>query len=115
MTLSVSVFLVFQRAFHRAEYHRASNMINNFLWKRRYKCPLLLRFYVSLILNDFDKTFFYGFLSKKTDVKFAHGTFATVFGSVGKRQFKPRRFIIFWDLYISEIEKANSTETSFRF
>ena len=29
LTLSVSVFLVFQRAFH-PEYHRASNMIDNF-------------------------------------------------------------------------------------
>ena len=112
MTLTVSVFLVFQRAFHRAECHRARNMINKFLWKRR---PLLLQFYVSVILNDFNKTFFYGFLSKKSDVKFSHGTFATVFGSVGKKTIQTPSFHYFWDLYISEIEKTNSTETNFRF
>ena len=72
LTLSVSVFLVFQRTFHRSECHRASN----FLWKR-HKCPLLLQFDVSVILNGFDKTLFHGFPLKETDVLFSHGTFAT--------------------------------------
>ena len=76
LTLSVSVFLVFQRAFNRAEYHRASNKIDNFLWKG-HQCPLLLQFYVSVILNGFDKTLFYGFPHNETDVMFSHCTFAT--------------------------------------
>ena len=70
LTLSVSVFLVFQRTFHRSECHRAI-----FLWKR-HKCPLLLQFDVSVILNGFDKTLFHGFLLKETDVMFSHSTFA---------------------------------------
>ena len=76
LTLSVSVFLVFQRAFHRSEYHRASITIDKFLWKR-HQCPLLLQFHVSVILNDFDNTLFHGFLVKETDVMFSHGTFTT--------------------------------------
>ena len=78
LTLSVSVFLVFQRAraFHRSECHRASNTVDKFLWKR-HQCPLLLQFDVSVILNGFDKTLFHGFLLKETDVMFSHGTFAT--------------------------------------
>ena len=76
LTLSVSVFLVFQGTFHRSECHRASNTIEKCLWKR-HKCPLLLQFNVSVILNGFDKTIFYGFLLKETDVMFSHGTFAT--------------------------------------
>ena len=75
LTLSVSVFLVFQRTFHRSKCHRASNKINNFLWK--HKCSPLLRFDVSVILNGFDKTLFHGFLLKETDIMFSHGTFAT--------------------------------------
>ena len=71
LTLSVSVFLVFQRAFHRA-----SNTIDNFLWKRDQR-PLPLQLYVSVILNGFDKTFFHGFILKETDVMFSHGTFAS--------------------------------------
>ena len=47
-----------------------------FLWKR-HQCPLLPQFYVSVILNGFDKTFFHGFLLKETDVMFSRGTFAT--------------------------------------
>ena len=42
-------------------------------------------------------------------------TFATVFGSLGKKTIQTPSFHYFWDLYISEIEKTNSTETSFRF
>ena len=76
LTLSVSVFLVFQRTFHRSECHRASNTMDKFLWKR-HKCPLLLRFDVSVSLNGFDKTLFHGFLLKETDIMFSHGTFAT--------------------------------------
>ena len=76
LTLSVSVFLVFQRAFHRSECHRASNTIDRFLWKR-HKCPLLLQFDVSVILNGYDKTLFHGFLLKETDVIFSPGTLAT--------------------------------------
>ena len=77
LTLSVSVFLVFQRTFHRSECHRARNTIDKFLWKR-HKCPLLLRFDVSVILNGFDKTLFHGgFLLKETDIMFSLGTFAT--------------------------------------
>ena len=76
LTLSVSVFLLFQRTFHRLKCHRASNTIDNFLWKR-HKCPPLLRFDVSVILNGFDKTLFHGFLLKETDIMFSHGTFAT--------------------------------------
>ena len=76
LALSVSVFLVFQRTFHRSECHRASNTIDKFSWKR-HKCPLLLRFDVSVILNGFDKTLFHGFLLKETDIMFSHGTFAT--------------------------------------
>ena len=75
LTLSVSVFLLFQRTFHRSKCHRASNTIEKFLWKR-HKCPLL-RFDVSVILNGFDKTLFHGFLLKETDIMFSHGTFAT--------------------------------------
>ena len=75
LMLFVSVFLVFQLAFYRAEYHRASNKIDKFLWKR-HQCPLLLQFYVSVILNNFDKTVFHGFLLKETDAMFSHGTFA---------------------------------------
>ena len=77
LTLSASVFLVFQRAraFHSSEYHRASNTIDKFLWKR-YQCPLLIKFDVSVILNGF-KTLFHGFLLKENDVMFSHGTFAT--------------------------------------
>ena len=56
LTFSVSVFLVFQRAFHGA-----SNTIDKFLWKRDQR-PLPLQVYVSVILNGFDKTFFHGFL-----------------------------------------------------
>ena len=70
LTLSVSVSLVFQRAFHRA-----SNTIDKFLWKQHQR-PLLLQFFVSVILNGFDKTFFQGFLPKETDVMFSHSTFA---------------------------------------
>ena len=76
LTLSVSVFLVFQRAFHRSECHHASNTIDIFLWKR-HKCPLLIQFDVSVILNGYDKTLFHEFLLKETDVMFSHGTFAT--------------------------------------
>ena len=76
LTLSVNVILVFHRAFHRAEYHCASNTIDKFLWKRD-QCPLLLQFYVSVILNGFDKTIFHGFFLKETDVTFTLGTFAT--------------------------------------
>ena len=76
LTLSASVFLVFQRAFHRSKYHRASNTIDKFL-STRHQCPLLLQFHVSVILNGFDKIFFHGFLLKETDVTFSHGTFAT--------------------------------------
>ena len=72
LTLSVSVFLVFQGS----EYHRASNTIDKFLWKRHQR-PLLLEFDVSVILNGFHKTLFHGFLLKETDVMFSHGTFAT--------------------------------------
>ena len=79
--------LLFQRAFHREEYHQANNTINKFLWKR-YQCPRLLHFYVPVILNGFDKTFVHGFLPNDTDVMFSHGTFATAtvisFSSVGK-------------------------------
>ena len=79
LTLSVSV-LVFQRTFHRSECNenaivQATRSII-FLWKR-HKCPLLLQFDVSVILNGFDKTLFHGFLLKETDVMFSHGTFAT--------------------------------------
>ena len=76
LMLSVSVFLVFQRTFHRSKCHRASNTIDKFLWKR-HKCPLIVRFDVSVILNGFDKTLFHGFLLKETDIMFSHGTFAT--------------------------------------
>ena len=75
--LFLLVFLVFQREFHQSEYHRASNTIDKFLWKR-HQCPLLLQFHVSVILNGFDKTFFHGFPLKKTDVTFSHRTFETV-------------------------------------
>ena len=75
LTLSVSVFLVFQRTFHRSKCRRASNTIDKFLWK--LKCPPLLRFDVSVILNGFDKTLFHGFVLKETDIMFSHGTFAT--------------------------------------
>ena len=71
LTLSASVFLVFRRAFHRA-----NNMINKFLWNL-HQCPLLLQFYFSVILNGFDKTFFHGVLPKVTDEMFSRGTFAT--------------------------------------
>ena len=71
-----SVFLVFHRAFHRSEYHRASNTIDKLL-RKRHQCPLLPQFYVSVILNGFDKTFLPGFLLKETDVMFSPGTFAT--------------------------------------
>ena len=81
LTLSVSVFLVLQRTFHRTECNenaivQATRSTNVFLWKR-HKCPLLLQVDVSVILNGFDKTLFYGFLLKETDVMFSHGTFAT--------------------------------------
>ena len=76
LTLSVSVFFVFQRTFHRSECYRASNTIDKFLWKR-HKRPLLLRFDVSVILSGFDKALFHGFLFKETDIMFSHGTFAT--------------------------------------
>ena len=80
LTLSVSVFLVFQRTFHRSECNEndivQATRSTIFLWKR-HKCPLLLQFDVSVILNGFDKTLFHGFLLKETDVMFSHGTFAT--------------------------------------
>ena len=80
LTLSVSVFLVFQRTFHRSEWNEnaivQATRSKNFLWKR-HKCPLLLQFDVSVILNGFDKTLFDGFLLKESDVMFSHGTFAT--------------------------------------
>ena len=81
LTLSLinKCILVFQRGFHRKEYHRASNTIDKFLWKR-HQCPLLPQFYVSFILNCFDKTFFHGIIPKETDVMSSHGTFATVTG-----------------------------------
>ena len=80
LTLSVSV-LVFQRTFHRSECNENAAIVQatrstTFLWKR-HKCPLLLQFDVSVILNGFDKTLFHGFLLKETDVMFSHGTFAT--------------------------------------
>ena len=72
LTLSVSVFLVFQRTFHRTECNenaivQATRSTIFFLWKR-HKCPLLLQVDVSVI---------HGFLLKETDVMFSHGTFAT--------------------------------------
>ena len=80
LTLSVSVFLVFQRTFHRSECNEndivQATQSTNFLLKR-HKCPLLLQFDVSVILNGFEKTLFHGFLFKETDVMFSHGTFAT--------------------------------------
>ena len=81
LTLSLKVYFSVSAwiRFHREEYHRASNTIDNFLWKR-HQCPLLPQFYVSVILNYFDKTFFHGILPKETDVMFSHGTFATVKG-----------------------------------
>ena len=74
LTLSVSVFLVFQRTFHRSECNEKYAIVQgtrstNFLWKR-HKCPLLLQFDVSVILNGFDKTLFHGFRLKETDVMF---------------------------------------------
>ena len=79
LTLSVSV-LVFQRKFHRSECNEnaivQATRSTIFLWKR-HKCPLLLQFDVSVILNGFDKTSFHGFLLKETDVMFSHSTFAT--------------------------------------
>ena len=75
LTLSVSVFLVFQRASHRAEYHHASNTIDNFfvlfVETAQMSSTTIL---CSVILNSFDKTFFRGF--RETDVMFSHGTFA---------------------------------------
>ena len=80
LTLSVSVFLVFQRTFHRSECNEnaivQATRSTIVLWKR-HKCPLLLQFDVFVILNGFDKTLFHGFLLKETDVMFSHGTFAT--------------------------------------
>ena len=73
LTLSVSVFLVFQRTFHHSECNENAivqgTRSTNFLWKR-HKCPLLLQFDVSVILNGFDKTLFHGFRLKETDVMF---------------------------------------------
>ena len=73
LTLSVSVFLVFQRTFHRSECNEnaiaQATRSTNVLWKR-HKCPLLLQFDVSVILNGFDKTLFHGFRLKETDVMF---------------------------------------------
>ena len=46
------------------------------LWKR-HQCPLLLQFYVSVILKSFDKIFFHGILPKETDAMFSQGTFPT--------------------------------------
>ena len=59
LTLSVSVVLLFQRTFHRTECNenaivQATRSTNFFLWKR-HKCPLLLQFDVSVILNGFDE------------------------------------------------------------
>ena len=76
LMIPVSVFLVFQRAFDRIEYHRASKTVDKSFWKR-HQCLLILQFDVSAILNGFDKTFFHEFLPKVTDVMFPHGTFAT--------------------------------------
>ena len=80
LTLSVSVFLVFQRTFHRSECNEndivQATRSTNFSLKR-HKCPLLLQFDVSVILNGFEKTLFHGFLLKETDVMFSHGIFAT--------------------------------------
>ena len=70
LTLSLKCILVFQRGFHREEYHRASKTIDKFLWKR-HQCPLLPQIYVFVILNCFDKTFFHGIVPKETDVMFA--------------------------------------------
>ena len=79
LTLSVSV-VVFQSTFHRSECNEnaivQATRSTIFLWKP-HKCPLLLQFDVSVILNGFDKTLFHGFLLKETDVMFSHGTFAT--------------------------------------
>ena len=92
---------MFQRAFHRSEYHRASDL-DNFLWKR-HQCPLLRHFYVFVLLNGFGNTFFHRFLPKETDVIFSHGTLATAtvisFSNVGKFRSQngcwPNSFIIF--------------------
>ena len=70
LTLSVSVFLESQNAIVQA------TRSTSFLWKR-HRCPLLLQFDVSVILNGFDKTLFHGFLLKETEIMFSHGTFAT--------------------------------------
>ena len=81
LTLSVSLFLVFQHTFHRSECNEnaivQATRSTSFLWKR-HKGPLLPQFDVSVILNGFDKTLFHGFLLKETDVMSSHGTFATV-------------------------------------
>ena len=83
-----------------------------------------LQFYVSVILNGFDKTFFHGFLLKETAVMFFRGTFAS-----NSNQFlaawenscavldiiQTQSFYYFCDFYISEVETTNSTDTSFRF
>ena len=108
LTLSVSIFLVFQRAFHRA-----SNTMDKCLWKR-HQCPLLLQFCVSIIMNGFDKTLFHGFLPKGTDVIFSHGPFAKAteisFLQLGKipLPFPVVFFFYFCDLYISEVKKKQT-------
>ena len=76
LTLSVSVFLVFQRRHSIVQNTivqatRSTNFCGN-------DTNVLFYYnFVSAILNAFDKTFFHGFLLKETDVMFSHGTFAT--------------------------------------
>ena len=72
LTLSVSVFLVFQRAFHCSEYHRAGNTIDIFLFfLETTPMSSSTTFYVPEILNGFHNTFFHGFLLKEIDVMFS--------------------------------------------
>ena len=86
LTLSVSIFLVFQRAFHRA-----SNTMDKCLWKR-HQCPL----------------------PKGTDVIFFHGPFAKAteisFLQLGKipLPFPVVFYFYFCHLYISEVKKKQT-------
>ena len=71
LTLSVNVFLMFQRALHRAEYHRASSTIVIFFGEndtRPMSTHTILCFHNHV--NGFDKTFFHLSRLIETDVMF---------------------------------------------
>ena len=71
LTLLVSVFLVFQHSITQITIVQATRSTN---FCGNDTSPLLQHFYISVILNGLDKSFFHSFLLKETDVMFPNGT-----------------------------------------